>query len=140
MSTKKDNLQDGHLISAFSSSLEFHVLVLWSHMFLTESFQKPRRLLQPVSQKYLQSLEQKGIEKTMRSNHQNIEITHQLRFFGVHPHNHVLITCRQQVTNAIIRYGEFFLAFIILKRNKDIESCTLKCGTYRKSRRTDTEK
>lgn len=45
------------------------------------------------------------------------EFTYQLRFFCINSHDHVLVGCWQQVTNAIIWYGEFLLTLVILRNS-----------------------
>lgn len=57
----------------------------------------------------------------LQSNYYVIWISNQFRLFGVDPDYHILKACRQQVTDAIIRYRKFFFTLIILNRREEKE-------------------
>lgn len=109
------------LIYAVSFSLVSRALVLWFHMFSTGNFQRPQRLLQPVDCVERKS---KWIKLMWRDIQFKLKwrfwFTDQFRLFGINPHYHVLIRCRQQVTNPLFRYAKFLVTLIILRKHQNL--------------------
>lgn len=98
------------------SSQELREPAFSSRKSLAESFRMLQKLLRPAS--FYSILENNAkadqmLDSTIRA-YYDFRFTYQFRLLCVHPDYHILIKCRQQVTDAIILDREFLIAIIIL--------------------------